>query len=283
MLKLSSASLWSLTSCVLGVTDKKNKSFSDNESSYGSESESETSADDIVFETLKGKKPVKRMKKDSQPEVRYAEKIEYSIISMDDFLYKQNEFRLWLREKRKPELCSRLSASKQNKYFKEFVKVWNKRKLPPKYYKQSLLTRRDTLSAPVTHNQRFSFAEHTDNSPLPGFQPSPQVAFSADSPQRKTPFSTFGKQVTQRTAIQTLQSLTSPAKKISSLFGDQKKLLMVPAQVVSKHEPEKTRIREPKKRKTNRNEMLRKCSVCSHHPLTRQCAKKCLLAATEED
>lgn len=279
----SSVSLWSLTSCVLGAPNKKNKSFSDNESSYASDSESETSTDDIVFETVKPKKPLKRAKTYSHSETKYAEKVEYSTISMDDFLYKQNEFRLWLREKRKPELCSRLSASKQNKYFKEFVKLWNKRKLLPKYYKPSLLTRRDTL-APVNHSQRFSFADPADSPLIPNFQPSPQVSFSSDSPQRATSLSTFGKQAAHRAGLQAVETMPNPVRKIPSTFGEEKKLLLVPAQVpVSKLETKNPKIREPKKRKTNRNEMMRKCSVCSHHPLTRQCAKKCLLISTEED
>jgi hypothetical protein len=72
-------------------------------------------------------------------------------LSNDDFFAKNKEFRYWLSHKRKPKDFIKMDSSDQRRYFKKFVKRWNRGKLDRGYYDGSLmddkaavsLTRRD--------------------------------------------------------------------------------------------------------------------------------------------
>lgn len=59
-------------------------------------------------------------------------------LSSDDFYAKNKEFRYWLAHKRKPKLFIKMDSSDQRRYFKKFVRRWNKGKLEQGYYTGSL-------------------------------------------------------------------------------------------------------------------------------------------------
>ncbi|KAK9894708.1 hypothetical protein P389DRAFT_197989 [Cystobasidium minutum MCA 4210] len=55
-------------------------------------------------------------------------------LSTDDFYAKNKEFRYWLSHKRKPKEFIKMDSSDQRRYFKKFVRRWNKGKLESGYY-----------------------------------------------------------------------------------------------------------------------------------------------------
>lgn len=59
-------------------------------------------------------------------------------LSSDDFYAKNKEFRYWLSHKRKPKEFIKLDSSDQRRYFKKFIRRWNKGKLDHGYYTGSL-------------------------------------------------------------------------------------------------------------------------------------------------
>ncbi|KAL8615462.1 hypothetical protein ACOMHN_053798 [Nucella lapillus] len=70
-------------------------------------------------------------------EVQQKRNMEQNKISMDDYLGQQAHFRMWLQEEQKKQ-AKDLTSPKRKTYFKMFVRLWNKRHLPPKYYESRL-------------------------------------------------------------------------------------------------------------------------------------------------
>lgn len=59
-------------------------------------------------------------------------------ISEDDFFKMNKTFNIWLKKK-KDKLIEEIAAAKARKYFKKFVKKWNKEDLQSIYYDEEKL------------------------------------------------------------------------------------------------------------------------------------------------
>ncbi|KAH3738476.1 uncharacterized protein LOC127850212 [Dreissena polymorpha] len=129
---------------------------------------------------------MKSVKRDKKKEKDLRKKIEKNMITMDDFLGKQSEFKMWLFEE-KSKNASEVSSPKLKTYFKQFVRLWNKRKLTGKYYRSSNLP--DSPATVTSTNVNF-LAEYpvTINIPL-----NTVVENVSEKSQTTSPFVTFGK------------------------------------------------------------------------------------------
>ncbi|KZT01172.1 uncharacterized protein LAESUDRAFT_664574 [Laetiporus sulphureus 93-53] len=78
-----------------------------------------------------------------------------SPISESDYFLKSDEFRLWLKDE-KDKYFDELSSDKARKYFRKFVKAWNRGKLP-----KSMYAGIDIPSASSQTAYRWSFASKT--------------------------------------------------------------------------------------------------------------------------
>ncbi|XP_050394038.2 uncharacterized protein LOC126811986 [Patella vulgata] len=162
--------------------------------SQDSTGSSETDEEDIPkasrSQRLFARKSIRRQRK---REKDFEKKIKHNKITMEDYLSKQTEFKLWLTEE-KHKTITDIKSPKAKSYFKSFVKLWNKRKLAQKYY-------RGTLSCETPPNQqglskqRFNFVSSLDESPFPNSVSFPQtIDLSHEgSILSDSPFSTFGK------------------------------------------------------------------------------------------
>jgi len=80
-----------------------------------------------------------------------------SPISESDYFLKSDEFRAWLKDE-KDKYFDELSSDKARKYFRKFVKAWNRGKLP-----KSLYLGVDTPSASSQTAYKWSFASKTSS------------------------------------------------------------------------------------------------------------------------
>ncbi|XP_064609541.1 mucin-2-like isoform X2 [Liolophura sinensis] len=116
----------------------------------------------------------------------------YTKISMDDFEAKQVEFKLWMLEQQNGSIDT-LKPSKVKSFFKKFVKEWNKKRLPQRYYWSS-----EETPPPSRAGSRFSFAEDVQTPDFLNFPAAPvdlsnDDVDSSDDIERSGSFSTFGK------------------------------------------------------------------------------------------
>ncbi|BFZ09933.1 hypothetical protein BsWGS_12972 [Bradybaena similaris] len=94
-------------------------------------SDSDDDATKKFVERHKVQKSIRRVHKKEKEKKENAEK---KLISMDDYLGKLSELKTWLKEEQKKDVDN-IKSPKLKAHFKTFVKLWNKRKLPLKYYK----------------------------------------------------------------------------------------------------------------------------------------------------
>ncbi|CCM02258.1 uncharacterized protein FIBRA_04341 [Fibroporia radiculosa] len=80
-----------------------------------------------------------------------------SPISESDYFLKSDEFRIWLKDEKR-KYFDELSSDKSRKYFRKFVKAWNRGKLPKDMYHGV-----DTLSASSQTAYRWSFASKSSS------------------------------------------------------------------------------------------------------------------------
>ncbi|XP_076445606.1 uncharacterized protein LOC143283306 [Babylonia areolata] len=162
------------------------------------------------------------LRRSKQREVQKKRGMEQNKISMDDYISKQAQFRSWLLEEQKKQ-SKDLSSPKRKTYFKMFVRLWNKRHLPEKYYESRVSWHREEegegatppgeeqRSPLVPERGRFSLLQnspaldpslfpHTIDLSSDSITTTP-VAAAASSPST---FSTFGK----ATPVATTPSLT---------------------------------------------------------------------------
>lgn len=102
-------------------------------SHYSSSSESDYDSDND--RSKRSRRSDKGKSKDRTDRYRLSKADE---LSSDDFYAKNKEFRYWLAHKRKPKEFSKMDSSDQRRYFKKFVRRWNKGKLEQGYYTGSL-------------------------------------------------------------------------------------------------------------------------------------------------
>ncbi|KAF9787121.1 hypothetical protein BJ322DRAFT_1053661 [Thelephora terrestris] len=76
-----------------------------------------------------------------------------SEISESDYFLKSDEFRVWLKEE-KDRYMDELSSDKSRRYFRKFIKAWNRGKLSKSIYQGA------TEKAPTTRH-RWNFASKT--------------------------------------------------------------------------------------------------------------------------
>lgn len=128
------------------------------------------------------------VRRDKKKEKEKRERIDKNIISMEDFLNKHAEFIAWLEDE-KHKKTKKMSSPKMKTYFKEFMKLWNKRKLPVKYYRGST----DTESPRRPTSRGFSFdEEETFDSRKQLCKPKKRLSIETMN-VLDSPFSTFGK------------------------------------------------------------------------------------------
>ncbi|RUS85066.1 hypothetical protein EGW08_007160, partial [Elysia chlorotica] len=96
-----------------------------------SESESDIKDPASKVERLQAQRSIRRMR---QKEKEKTENSLKNLLSMDDYLAKLSELKTWLKEEKHKEPDTMLSP-KLKTHFKTFIRLWNKRKLPPKYYR----------------------------------------------------------------------------------------------------------------------------------------------------
>ncbi|XP_046345366.2 lysine-specific demethylase 9-like [Haliotis rufescens] len=153
-------------------------------------SESSSESDGEIAEVSRKQRMFARksIRRDRKKQKEQQKKIENNMISMEDYLSKQAEFKMWLKEE-KQKTAADLKSPKLKTYFKDFMKLWNKKKLPQKYYRGSTGT--DT-PPPSRNQQRFSFVEGSPFSDIPGFHHPIDLSLEG-AVLLDSPFSTFGK------------------------------------------------------------------------------------------
>ncbi|CAG2197648.1 unnamed protein product [Mytilus edulis] len=214
----------------ISETSEEEMDISDHTSTENSTTdtgETGSSCDDVNKISRKqrtfAKMSVRRDKKKDQEK---REKLDKNIISMDDFLNKHGEFSTWIEEE-KHKCTKNMTSPKLKAYFKDFMKLWNKRKLPGKYYRGST----DSESPCPTYIARgFSFDEEVVfDSRKQLCRPKKRLSIETHN-VLDSPFSTFGKTPPKRlpamTSLQKLEthheletqrgyaSLNSPAEEI---------------------------------------------------------------------
>ncbi|CAO3693295.1 unnamed protein product [Rhizopus microsporus] len=97
-------------------------------------------------------------KRHKQSKHSSSSKVTIDPIDEDDYYEKSAEFRLWLRE-HKDVYFTDLSSKEARRYFKKFVKRWNRHELEDKYYKGMNSSQ---LESSDTTNYKWSFAEKLD-------------------------------------------------------------------------------------------------------------------------
>ncbi|XP_060573015.1 uncharacterized protein LOC132730938 isoform X2 [Ruditapes philippinarum] len=151
-------------------------------------SESDDDDNDINKASKKQKAFAKiSIKRAKQKEKEQRKKTEKNLISMEDFLGKQTEFKMWLYEE-KSKNAGEMSSPKLKAHFKQFVRLWNKKKLATKYYRCSTLPE---SPAPLTP-QKFNFlSDEVTEGGSPLFHDQDSEAPEKDV--LASPFVTFGK------------------------------------------------------------------------------------------
>ncbi|XP_041353927.1 uncharacterized protein LOC121371819 isoform X2 [Gigantopelta aegis] len=154
------------------------------------QSDNECESDDGVLSGVSRKERIlalKSTRRDRKREKDQQKKLQSNNISMDDFLSKQMEFKMWLKEEKNKQ-AKDLNSPKLKTYFKTFVKHWNRKKLNQKYYRGTELA--DTPQ-PSAVRQRFIF---TDDSCYNTAVFPRTINLSMEGPDSmSSPFSTFGK------------------------------------------------------------------------------------------
>ncbi|XP_077977110.1 uncharacterized protein LOC144432717 [Glandiceps talaboti] len=114
----------------------KRRAEESSESDSDCSSVSDTDSDDTLStKKVKLDASAKKQKKEEEKRKRRKEKNKAKgKISEEDYYNKALEFRTWLVEE-KGKYVDDLETSKARLLFKKFVKKWNKRRLPKKYYK----------------------------------------------------------------------------------------------------------------------------------------------------
>ncbi|ESO84127.1 hypothetical protein LOTGIDRAFT_229621 [Lottia gigantea] len=172
---------------VQGNEEQPSPSNMSQDSTASSESDEEGIPKVSRSQRMFARKSVRRQRK---KEKEFEKKIKHNKITMDDYLSKQAEFKLWLSEE-KNKTVNDMKSPKTKAYFKAFVKLWNKKKLNQKFYRGTVSC--ETPPNP-TGRQRCSFLSLAD-SPFPNSVSFPQtIDLSHDgSILSDSPFSTFGK------------------------------------------------------------------------------------------
>uniref|UniRef100_A0A2C9KSR5 Uncharacterized protein n=1 Tax=Biomphalaria glabrata TaxID=6526 RepID=A0A2C9KSR5_BIOGL len=117
-----------------------------------------------------------------------------NMLCMDDYLSKLPELKLWLKEEQGKKDVDRIKSPKLKSHFKVFMKLWNKQKLPAKYYTDEIYN--GMLSS---HVLLESSLDDTDTfaPSLPPLPPLLDISINdaLDEPGgvHDSPFSTFGK------------------------------------------------------------------------------------------
>ncbi|KAK3608452.1 hypothetical protein CHS0354_035455 [Potamilus streckersoni] len=158
-----------------------------NNDTASSDSESEESEElnrASKRQKLFARKTIKREKK-REKELR--KRIEKNKISMDDFWSKQSEFKMWLVEEKCKSACN-MTSPKLKAHFKNFVRAWNKKKLPDKYYRGS-----STFCNSPSVNKKYKILEDEENQPLSILSCDNNVGQNKMDHIKESPFITFGK------------------------------------------------------------------------------------------
>ncbi|XP_025097577.1 mucin-12-like isoform X4 [Pomacea canaliculata] len=168
------------------------------------------------------------VRRDREKNLAHQRNMEQNKISMDDYFGKQAEFRIWLMEEQKKQYAD-LSSPKRRTYFKMFMRMWNKRSLPVKYFECRISKHvEDSASSPEfcePHERILQLRPQDLNlfprSPIldPSIFPH-CVDLSDDSFSASTssPFSTFGKSAA--TSLNFKPSFTSPLTRESKKNSD---------------------------------------------------------------
>ncbi|XP_060063242.1 uncharacterized protein LOC132543736, partial [Ylistrum balloti] len=162
------------------------------DSQPSSEVETDSSGDDMNPATHTQQTLARRLtRREKQREELIRKKKEQNKISMDDFLNKQVEFHTWIEEE-KHKTYNQISSPKKKIYFRTFMKLWNKRKLPQKYYRGSEEIQSPHLSQ---NNVNFNvFDEPDEFSHLTAIKRPKSKRLSVENGGfLDSPFSTFGK------------------------------------------------------------------------------------------
>ncbi|KAL3881234.1 hypothetical protein ACJMK2_027690 [Sinanodonta woodiana] len=125
----------------------------------------------------------KTIKRDKKREKDLRKRVEKNKISMDDFWCKQSEFKMWLVE----EKCKSLgimTSPKLKAHFKTFIRAWNKKKLPEKYYRGS-----STFCNSPSTNKKYKILEDEENQPFSMLFCDNKIVPVV----KESPFVTFGK------------------------------------------------------------------------------------------
>ncbi|XP_063403219.1 uncharacterized protein LOC134687134 isoform X1 [Mytilus trossulus] len=239
----------------ISETSEEEMDISDHTSTENSTTdtgETGSSCDDVNKISRKqrtfAKMSVRRDKKKDQEK---REKLDKNIISMDDFLNKHGEFSTWIEEE-KHKCTKNMTSPKLKAYFKDFMKLWNKRKLPGKYYRGST----DSESPCPTYIARgFSFDEEVVfDSRKQLCRPKKRLSIETHN-TLDSPFSTFGKTPPKRlpamTSLQKLEthheletqrgyaSLNSPAEEIKEQILSQYQVPVKQSRIDSDQESNK--------------------------------------------
>ncbi|XP_013383255.1 uncharacterized protein LOC106153728 isoform X2 [Lingula anatina] len=171
---------------------------SDNDGGSSGSSDLETSSTPKKLQ-LAAKKKVNQEKK--REKELHMKTVQHKLCKAD-FLSKSTEFRTWLKEEKKKQF-EELSATKAKEMFKKFVKKWNKKTLPKKYYR-GISSMNDTDSPSVTpdiNKSLWSLADMDNVSMLSlSSIPDDDQGISTKSPDPDaisvSSFGTFGKRQT---------------------------------------------------------------------------------------
>ncbi|XP_005093379.1 microtubule-associated protein futsch [Aplysia californica] len=115
------------------------------DSSSGSEEVEETESEEAFAsrqERLTAQRSIRRVR---QREKAKQENVEKNLISLNDYLGKMSELKMWLQEEKRKNVDA-MRSPKLREYYKTFMKLWNKRKLPPKYYRGCSVDLPDAVS-----------------------------------------------------------------------------------------------------------------------------------------
>ncbi|KAK3106995.1 hypothetical protein FSP39_004612 [Pinctada imbricata] len=166
-----------------------------------------SSCDDINKASKKQQMFAKKfVQRDKKKEKEKMERKEKNKLSMDDFLLKQIEFHMWLEEE-KNKVPKEMSSPKKKAYFKSFIKLWNKKKLPLKYYRGTAEAENPCPSKTI---RTFSFADDDDddaNTVVTFRRPKSKRLSVEPCGLLDSPFSTFGKTPPKQLTKTSLQQL----------------------------------------------------------------------------
>ncbi|XP_053397371.1 uncharacterized protein LOC123551840 [Mercenaria mercenaria] len=175
-------------------------------------SESEDEDNDINKASKKQKAFAKiSIKREKRKEKEQRKKTEKNLISMDDFLGKQTEFKMWLYEE-KSKNAGEMVSPKLKAHFKQFVRLWNKKKLASKYYRCSTLPE---SPAPLTPKKFNFLSEEVDAGGSPLLADQDNDIAEKDVPT--SPFVTFGKTPPKVFRSKKFQLFGSSSKEVALL------------------------------------------------------------------